>query len=69
MNTFLKKIKIFSGILIVVAILSPSSQMSAWADVVAQSGYSVTLLNNELAGPVELAFDQAGIVSPIMIYT
>ena len=60
MKAFSNNIKLLASILIAVAILSPSSQMSAWADVVAQPGYSITLLNDELAGPVELDFDSTG---------
>jgi hypothetical protein len=60
MKDFSNSIKFLASILIAVAVLSPSSQMTAWADVVAQPGYSIMLLNDELAGPVELDFDRAG---------
>jgi hypothetical protein len=58
MKAFSNSIKLLASILIAVAILSPSSQMSAWAAVLAQPGYSITLLNDELAGPVEVDFDR-----------
>lgn len=60
MKAFSKNLKLLVSILIAVAILSPSNQTSAWADVVAKPGYLVTLLNDELAGPVELDFDPTG---------
>ena len=60
MEAFSNSIKLLASILIAVAILSPSSHMSAWAAVVAGPGYSIMLLNDELAGPDGLDFDSAG---------
>jgi hypothetical protein len=60
MESFSNNIRLLASILIAVTLLSPSSQMSAWADVVAQPGYAIILLNDELAGPDELDFNSAG---------
>ena len=58
MKDFSNNITVLASILISLAILNPSSQMTAWADVVAQPGYTIELLNDELAGPVELDFNR-----------
>lgn len=60
MEAFSNSIKLLGSILIAVAILFSSGQMSAWAAVVAQPGYSILLLNDDLAGPDGLDFDSAG---------
>jgi sugar lactone lactonase YvrE len=60
MDFFSKNMKLLAGILFAVTLLPVSSQVSSWAAVAAQPGYSIILLNGDLAGPDELDFNSAG---------